>query len=130
MPCASSRYKPSCMILEDAKYVGPDGERPETEPLQTAPDHGGGPSGPCGAAADRPKAGHTYIKRNGGQGRAGADRETLQTAGKHPLTSRFHHNSPSSFRKTAVLITVLLQNPKTYLQSKKAVLKYFLQGRL
>ena len=40
------------------------------------PPKGGhsGPSGPCGAASDRPQAGHTYIKRNGGQGRAGAGR--------------------------------------------------------
>ena len=44
--------------------------------------------------------------------------------------SRFCHNSPLFFRKTAVLITVLLQNPKTYLQSKKAVLKYILQEGL
>ena len=29
-----------------------------------------------------------------------------------------------------ILITVLLQNPKTYLQSKKAVLKYKLQEGL
>ena len=32
-----------------------------------------------------------------------------------------------TFRKTPILITVLLQNPKTCLQSKKAVLKYILQ---
>ena len=41
--------------------------------------------------------------------------------------SPFRNNSLSTLRKTPVLITVLLQNPKTYLQSKKAVLKYKLQ---
>jgi len=44
------------------------------------------------------------------------------------LTYVYGEGTP--FRKTAVLITVLLQNPKTYLQSKKAVLKYILQEGL
>lgn len=46
-----------------------------------------GPSGPCRAAENQtPSRPHIY-KKEWWTGRAGVDRETLQTAGKHPLTS-------------------------------------------